>query len=572
MSIIGLLKANCKHCYKCLKECPVKSIKVLDGQAKIIEKSCVLCGRCLLVCPQHAKTVHSDLGMVREWVESGEKVAVSLAPAFTGSFDGTGKQMVSALLKLGFDKVSETALGAAYVSTEFVRLVREKKMEHIITSCCPVVNDYIEKHHPDMIPYLAPVVSPMVAHGTLLHQQLGADTKVVFIGPCIAKKAEAMDIRHPNAIDAVLTFDDLSAWFAQAGVNPADMEETPFFNADPSIARMYPVPGGVNDTVKYLLGPDRPDYYNFLDVTGLTNCGELFDAIRHGDMQHCFIELNACVGGCTGGPARADSAHSRFESRLRVSDRSKRSSREFPQTPLSLTLRKGFTDRSEREEIPSEAVIRAILQKTGKETPEQELNCGMCGYPSCRDKAIAVFQGKAELNMCIPYMRERAESMANFVLAASPNITLIVDQDLNITEFNAAAEKKFGLSRREALQKCVFEIMDCSDFQFVLENHQNIADKRVTLQEYGMTALVSIVYIPENDMAMGIFKDITADVSREEALYKVRVDTIDMAQRVIDKQMAVAQQIASLLGETTAETKVTLTKLKNIIVYEGDEK
>lgn len=573
MSIIGLLKANCKHCYKCLKECPVKSIQVIDGQAKIIEKSCVLCGRCLLTCPQQAKTVQSDLGMVREWIAGGERVAVSLAPAFTGSFDGTGKQMVSALLKLGFDKVSETALGAAYVSTEFAKLVREKKMEHIITSCCPVVNDYIEKHHPDMIPYLAPVVSPMIAHGTLLHQQLGEEEKVVFIGPCIAKKAEAIDIRHPNAIDAVLTFDDLNVWFREAGINPAEMEETPFFNADPSIARMFPVPGGVNDTVKHLLGDEvNGNHYNFLDVTGLTNCGELFDAIRHGDMQHCFVELNACVGGCTGGPARAENAHSRFESRLRVTDRSRRSSKTFPQTPVNLPLHKTFTDRSEKEDLPSEAVIRAILAKTGKETPEQELNCGMCGYPSCREKAIAVFQGKAELNMCIPFMRERAESMAHIVLASSPNITIIVDQDLNITEFNAAAEKKFGLSRREALTKCIFEIMDCSDFQFVLENHQPINDKRVTLKEYDMTALMSIVYIPENDMAMGIFKDITDEVAREEAHYKMRVDTVEMAQKVIDKQMAVAQQIASLLGETTAETKVTLTKLKNIIVYEGDEK
>lgn len=174
--------------------------------------------------------------------------------------------------------------------------------------------------------------------------------------------------------------------------------------------------------------------------------------------------------------------------------------------------------------------------------------------------------------MCIPFMRERAESMAHIVLASSPNITMIVDQDLNITEFNAAAEKKFGFSRREALKKCIFEIMDCSDFQFVLESHQPINDKRVTLKEYDMTALMSIVYIPENDMAMGIFKDITNEVAREESLYKVRVDTVEMAQKVIDKQMAVAQQIASLLGETTAETKVTLTKLKNIIVYEGDEK
>lgn len=566
MSIIGLKISDCKHCYKCVKECPVKSIQVKDGHAIIIEKTCVLCGRCLLVCPKQAKTVQSDLGLVREWIDNGEKIAVSLAPAFTGSFDGTGRQMVSALLKLGFDKISETALGAAYISTEFVRLVKEEKMEHIITSCCPVVNDFIEKHHPDMIPYLAPVVSPMVAHGRLLKKQLGEDTKVVFIGPCIAKKKEALDIRHPNSIDAVLTFDDLSEWFRELGVKPVQMEETQFFNADPSIARMYPVPGGVNETVKHLLGPERSGHYNFLDVTGLENCDELFEAIRHGDMQHCFMELNACVGSCTGGPARSEHAHSRFESRLRVSDRSKRSSHEYPQTPDSLSLNKHFTDRSEHEVMPSEEVLRAILQKTGKETSDQELNCGMCGYPSCREKAIAVFQGKAEINMCIPFMRERAESMANFVLTASPNITMIVDQDLNITEFNTAAEQKFGLARREALDKCLFELIDCSDFQFVLETHQTITDKRITLGEYGMTALVSIVYIPENDMAMGIFKDITEEVVREQSLYQVRIDTIDMAQNVINKQMAVAQQIASLLGETTAETKVTLTKLKNIIV------
>ncbi|WP_102409704.1 [Fe-Fe] hydrogenase large subunit C-terminal domain-containing protein [Beduinella massiliensis] len=571
MSIISLKKANCKHCYKCVKNCPVKSIQVVGGQAKIIEKTCVLCGTCLLVCPQHAKTLESDLSLVQQWVREGRQVVASLAPAFTGSFEGTGKQMVSALLALGFDRVSETALGAAYVTTEFVRLVREEKMEHIITSCCPVVNDFIEKHHPDMLPYLAPVVSPMVAHGTLLHSQLGEDVKVVFIGPCIAKKQEARDIRHDSAIDAVLTFDDLAAWLSQAGVRPQDMEETPFFNANPSIARMYPVPGGVNETVRRLMGEEGTSYYNFLDVTGLTNCGELFEAIRHGDMQHCFMELNACVGGCTGGPARSEHAHSRFESRLRVSDRTKRSSREYPPTPESLRMRKVFTDRSEKEDVPGEEVIRAILRQTGKETPEQELNCGMCGYNSCREKAIAVYQGKAELNMCIPYMRERAESLSEVVLTATPNVTIIVDRDLNICEFNRAAEQKFGIPRAEALKKCLFELMDASDFQFVLETRESIEDKRVTLQEQGLAALETVVYIPEGDMAMGILRDISAEVAREESQYKLRVETIEQTQKVIDKQMVVAQQIASLLGETTAETKVTLTKLKNMIVYDGEK-
>ena len=234
-------------------------------------------------------------------------------------------------------------------------------------------------------------------------------------------------------------------------------------------------------------------------------------------------------------------------------------------------MHKVFTDRSEREDIPGEEVIRAILRKTGKDTPEQELNCGMCGYNSCREKAIAVYQGKAELNMCIPYMRERAESLSEVVLTATPNITLIVDSDLNICEFNRAAERRFGLTRSEALQKCLFEVMDASDFQFVLETHEPIEDKRITLQEQGVTALETIVYVPEGNLAMGILRDITAEVSREESQYKLRVETIEQTQKVIDKQMIVAQQIASLLGETTAETKVTLTKLKNMIVYDGDK-
>ena len=571
MSIIGLKKANCKHCYKCLKSCPVKSIEVVGGQAKIIERSCVLCGTCLLVCPQHAKTLESDLALVQGWVRAGEPVAVSLAPAFTGSFEGTGKQMVSALLKLGFARVSETALGAAYVTAEFARMVREEKMEHIITSCCPVVNDFIEKHHPDMIPYLAPVVSPMIAHAQLLRQTLGEGVKVVFIGPCIAKKQEARDIRHDGLVDAVLTFDDLATWLDQAGVRPQDMEETPFFNANPSVARMYPVPGGVNETVQRLMGEDAQRHYKFLDVTGLQSCAELFDAIRHGDMQHCFMELNACVGGCTGGPARSEHAHSRFESRQRVVDRTRRSSPDYPPTPESLRMRKAFTDRSEREDLPSEEVIRAILRQTGKETPEQELNCGMCGYNSCREKAIAVYQGKAELTMCIPYMRERAESLSEVVLTATPNITLIADRDLNVCEFNRAAQQRFGLTRAQALEKNLSELLDASDYQFVLDTHQPIEDKRVTLPECGMTALETIVYIPEGDMVLGILRDISAEVAREQSQYNLRIETIEQTQKVIDKQMVVAQQIASLLGETTAETKVTLTKLKNMIVYDGEK-
>ena len=212
-----------------------------------------------------------------------------------------------------------------------------------------------------------------------------------------------------------------------------------------------------------------------------------------------------------------------------------------------------------------------LAKKMGKTRPEQELNCGACGYNTCREKAIAVYLNKAELTMCVPYMKERAESLSNYVLSETPNITIMVDDEMNIIEFNKAAEECFKISRREALEKGLFELIDSSDFQFVLETKQPITNKKVHYKEYGITTEQSIIYIDKQNIVMGIFKDITKEEREQENLYDLRVETMEMAQKVIDKQMVAAQQIASLLGETTAETKVTLTKLKNMIVFDGDE-
>ena len=234
-------------------------------------------------------------------------------------------------------------------------------------------------------------------------------------------------------------------------------------------------------------------------------------------------------------------------------------------------MHKKFVDRSVKEDIPDEETIRAILAKIGKYGPEDELDCGACGYPSCRAKAIAVYQNKAELTMCVPYMRERAESLSNYLLSETPNITIMVDKDLNIVEFNTAAEKAFKITRKEALEKCLYEIMDSSDFEFVLSSHESISDKKVALKEYGLITEQSIVYVAKENIAMGIFKDITKEEQDLENKYTLRAETMEMAQKVIDKQMVAAQQIASLLGETTAETKVTLTKLKDMIVFNSDE-
>lgn len=569
MSVIGLKKANCKNCYKCLKVCPVKSIRVVNEQAQIIDDDCLLCGTCLANCPQNAKTLTSSLDQVKEMLASGEKVAVSLAPSFLGSFSlKKPGQMAAALKKLGFCAVSETAQGAAYVTAQYHDLMVENKMKNIITTCCPSINRLIELYHPEVVEYMAPVVSPMIASARLIKQALGKGVKVVFVGPCIAKIDEAADIRHDTDVDAVLTFEDIEQWFREEGIVPGQCEDASFLNASSKILRMYPVTSGILESLK---ARGDCNNYRMITVDGIQECIALFSSMAKGELDHCFVEVNACKDGCVNGPAKTKGEETRFRAALDVENYAREDAGDYPAVDEEIPMGKRFFDRSRHEKLPDEDTIRSILAKIGKESPEQELNCGACGYNSCREKAIAVYLNKAELTMCVPYMKERAESLSNYVLSETPNITIMVDDEMNIIEFNKAAEECFKISRREALEKGLFELIDSSDFQFVLETKQPITNKKVHYKEYGITTEQSIIYIDKQNIVMGIFKDITKEEREQENLYDLRVETMEMAQKVIDKQMVAAQQIASLLGETTAETKVTLTKLKNMIVFDGDE-
>ena len=569
MGIIGLKAANCKNCYKCVKVCPVKSIKVENAQAQIIDRNCILCGTCLEQCPQNAKTLNSDVEAVKEMIATGAKVILSVAPSYLGSFEFDNVQKFAGAVKtLGFYGVAETSMGAAYVTAEYHHLIQQNQMENIITTCCPSANRLIEHYYPSLVGQMAPVVSPMIAHARLLKKTFGYGTRVIFVGPCIAKIGEAADIRHNNDVDDVLTFDDLAKWFDAEQVVINDAQPASFLNPSSRILRMYPVTDGIIASLRSM--GDTGDW-KMLSVSGSAECIDLCRALERGDLHHCFIEINMCKDGCINGPISNRDAASRFSSTMKVRKYASEDFGGYPNLPEQIPMGMQFVDCSVREDIPDEATIRMILAKIGKESPEDELNCGSCGYPTCRDKAVAVYQNKAELTMCMPYMKERAESLSNCVLTETPNITIIIDRELNIIEFNAAAEKVFKVSRHEALQKCIYEIMDSSDFQYVFDTKQSIPDKKVHLKEYGITVMQTIVYIAKENIAMGIYKDITHEEAELENKYKLRSDTMEMAQKVIDKQMVAAQQIASLLGETTAETKVTLTKLKNMIVFDGDE-
>ncbi|HJC07048.1 MAG TPA: 4Fe-4S binding protein [Candidatus Enterocloster excrementipullorum] len=573
IEIIDFKATKCKHCYKCVRYCEVKAIQVKDERAVIMPDKCILCGHCLKICPQSAKTLKSDLDLVKGFIARGDRVVVSIAPAYMGLLKyKTIGQVRSALIRLGFEDVRETSEGAAFVTAEYARLLEEHAMENIITTCCPSVNDLVEIYYPELVPYLAPVVSPMIAHGKLLKEELGRDVRVVFLGPCIAKKKESLDVRHQGFIDAVLNFNDINRWLDEENIVIEDCEDMPFTRFDPKVNRLYPVTNGVVSSV-LATEPEKDGYRKFY-VHGVSNCIDLCKSMARGEIKGCFIEMNMCSGGCIKGPTVNDESISRFKVKLDMEEaiaREPASGKDMEPVWEKVSFRKRFVDRSPKDPMPTEEQIREILRMTNKTRPEDELNCGACGYPTCRDKAIAVFQHKAEVSMCIPFMHEKAESMANLVMETSPNIVLIVGEDMRILEYSDVGEKYFGKTRSEALQMYLYEFIDPADFQWVFETHQNIHGKRVNYPEYHLSTLQNIVYIEKENAVLATFIDITKEEEQAREDYEKNLETIDLAQKVIHKQMMVAQEIAGLLGETTAETKTTLTKLCQSLLDDGSD-
>ena len=575
MNIIDFGGSRCNHCYKCVRSCSVKAIDLLDSQAVVAADRCTLCGRCFTVCPQNAKTLRSDLSLAKRLVHSGRRTILSLDPSYLGLFsEFEPERAVGALCRLGFGQVRETAEGASNVTAEYVRLLQKGQMDNIISSACPSATAYIEMYYPELTACLAPVVSPMIAHAMQIKQLLGEDTAVVFATPCLAARAEARDARHAGLVDAVLDFDELALWMAEEGIRPESRPPVPFANPSPAANRLYPVTGGIIAAVEALSGGQDP--YRKFYVDGDHNCRELCESMKRGEIHGCFIEMRMCTGSCVKGPLSRGRGGSRFKLRL---DYEKLISQAPALQPAPaacrnaerLNLNKVFCNRAPRKPQPDEDDIREILQHTGKMKPSDELDCGACGYPTCRDMAAAVYQGRAEVSMCIPYMHDQAASLSNLVMETSPNIVIIVDRRLNVLEYSAIGEKYFGKNRTEALRMKISNFFDPENFLEVLTTRKNIHGRKVAYPQYDLITLQNIVYLPEQDGALATIIDITASEKRAKQEYERKLKTIDTAQKVIDKQMMVAQQIAGLLGETTAETKVSLTNIGRILLSEGEQ-
>lgn len=554
MECLTLKKSNCKNCYKCIRHCPVKSIRFSANQAHIIGNECILCGQCFVVCPQDAKEISSETEKAKVLIQSGDPVYVSLAPSFIANYDGIGiAGMREALKKLGFADVEETAIGATIVKNEYERIVREEHRDIIITSCCHSINLLIQKYFPDDLRYLADVLSPMQAHAEDIKRR-HPGSKVVFVGPCVAKKDEAE--YYEGIVDAVLTFEELTKWLEAEHISLVpDMDD-----CNESRARFFPTTGGVLKSMA-----ERSPDYTYMAIDGVENCMAALRDIDSGKIHHCFIEMSACIGSCVGGPVMEKYHRAPVKDYMAVANYAGEKDFDVEQPDFS-EVKKHFAKIDLRNGMPSEEEIAAILKKMGKTRPEDELNCGSCGYNTCREKAIAIYHGKAEISMCLPFLKEKAESFSDSIVNNTPNGLIVLNEKLEVQQINTAARKIMNIrSASDILGDQVVRILDPAIFLKVLDTRRSIRDQRTYLAEYKKYVEQTVIYDDVYQLLICIMRDITDEESEREKKENISRQTIEVADKVVDKQMRIVQEIASLLGETAAETKIALTKLKESI-------
>ena len=566
-------KKGCRGCYACVRVCPVDAIVIKGGQADILMDRCILCGRCSKACPQHYRVEKTSINSVKNFIKSGETVIASVAPSFASAFGKQSLKIPAVLRHLGFTHVEDSGITTKPIFDIYNAYANEKDNENYITSMCPTINHLIQKHYPELTNSIIPVVPPFISHGRFLKHKYGTDNKVVFIGPCVAKKTDAT---KEICVDEVITFYELQKWLQSENLNLEDFPIEPFdyIYKDKII---FPIAGETSDFIE----SKNPSKTVFC-VNGIEDCKSVLNSIKNGKFENTFFEMNACSHGCLYGSDLDKDDRCFFEVKRDLINnkqkyidlfQAKAVKNPYEDIALDVLLYKEYPPKPFKFEQPTESQIKEILKTMGKTSKADELNCGSCGYKTCREKAIAVFNGIAEPSMCLPYMRSRAESLSNIICESSPNLIGLVDKDLMIIELNPAAESFFKIEKDEADGMPLGMYLDDQEFERVRTFRKNVRNEKITFEEYdNSTILQTIYWLEQNQMFLWLAVDITKDERAKEKLQTLKIETVEMAQQVIAKQMTVAQEIASLLGETTAETKITLTKLKNFILDDEEGK
>lgn len=558
-------KAQCRDCYRCVRVCPVKAIRMHEGQANVVDDRCIRCGTCVRECPQGAKSFRNDIDHTVRLFAPRLKIAASLAPSFAAVFPRSQqRRLASGLRRLGFSYIAETAIGAYAVAQQTALLANRNPNAPCICTACPAVVRYVERYRPELLRYLAPVVSPMLAHARHIREELGDDTRVVFIGPCVAKKAEAERPEHAGLVDAVLTFTELAEWFAREGIDLAACEESEFDEVPEGDARLFPLEGGAVRTAGWtvdLLSGEVVVASGFDEVcTALNSIGE--DGGPH------VIEPLFCAQGCINGPAMPGERNP-FARRGDVLDYAAANRGRTPAQAPPPGLFTYFEVYQAPESPISEEEIRRVLEMTGKARDQDQLNCGACGYPTCRDKAMAVIRDMAEPEMCIPHMKRLAEQRVDRIIETSPNGIVILDEQLRILNMNPAM-RRFFMCSEAVFGQPISYLMDPEPFERLATGQELLIDVTVEHKKYNLVCHQIIYPLREERQYVGIFVNITNSRMSQQKLDRLRAQTVLQARELLEHQIQMAEQLARFLGESTAKGEDLVEKLMLLAEREGE--
>jgi iron only hydrogenase large subunit-like protein/uncharacterized Fe-S cluster-containing protein len=544
---------------------------MINDQAQIVEEKCIACGTCFSVCPQNARNIHSDLENVIEAMKEGRKIIVSIAPSYLGVYEEPYK-LISVLKYLGATVVQETAVGAAMVTELYKKFISTTNVKNAITTCCPTVNMMIQTYYPDLIKYLMPLDSPMIAHCKMLRKQYNEDAFIVFLGPCISKKCEAYGYQLSGIIDGVISFEELDKLLESKSIDISTFEESRPDVEGSYTGKKYPLEHGILSGLEDVISKSN---FTTLSISGIDNLKGAFDALQEDNLSDVIIEANSCMGGCMGGPAVPRKSQNVYvrksKAKTRLIPYINNEKYNCTEQDDNIDYSRNFRNKQYVHPVYTESDIRNVLEQTGKHTQSDELNCGACGYDTCRDKAISVLEGLSYPQMCMPYMRTEAEKISNIYFQYSPSVIVIVDMNLNILDLNPVGENVFKTNISKIRNKPLATIMPDGDFKAALSTEENMVGRKITLSNYNMVMFERIIYLPKNKILFGILNDITAEELKREQIINFKLNTLETADKVIEKQMRVAQEIAGLLGETTAETKAALLKLKKVVLEESEE-
>ncbi len=557
-SVVYTNKAKCRDCYRCVRVCPVNAIKMENGQAKVIPENCISCGTCIPECPQHAKSYSKQIDEVIDFLSSEIPVLISVAPSFASVYNKNDlKRLPSALRMAGFTIVSETATGAYEVAIKTREIVDLNPQNPHICSACPAIVNLIEKYYKDEVKYITPVVSPMIAHAKILRSEFEKPCKIVFAGPCVAKKDEAKRPQNLGLIDAAITFEELNEIFKRKKINISNCKESSFDNRVGGHAKLFPLEEGLLKTA----GLDG----KFKQVFSLTGVDDIKDALQtiHEFNSNYIIEPLFCRSGCINGPVMRQK--NILQKKKDIIDYHGDEKMEVLSANYQHILRSDYHAKKRIDEKPfDEEELDEILESTGKLNEVDQLNCGACGYNTCRDKAIAVWHGIAEKEMCIPYMRRIAENRSDKLISADPNGIVLLNKNLEFISMNPAFKQMFNCTD-SLIGKKLSYLIDPEPFEKILTKRESKYNDVVHYQSYNLVCHQICYAIDEENQYVGIFVDITDKQYNKEKLRDLKTETVIQAQELIEHQIKMAQELARFIGDHTARGEMLMNKLINEI-------